>query len=465
LSSMTKRTIILMICRAANYSVLLFSPIFLVRILDVRSYGQYREFILYAMLISTIADFAIRNNLIFFIAKYPDLERKSVTHTALLILITSTIAASAVYLAKNLILARTSYDFIPFLMLYIFFYLNLDFYESYWIGKKRAQNVLVYSTGRVIIRMIAIIIVAYLTQDVISVIKVIISVEIAKCIFMFFAFRKFFTKNLDRTLLRKQLRYIVPLGFASNINYLNTHLARLLVSIKMGAESLAIYSIGSYQIPLISILRASIMDVLFPEMSERGDAERLLLWKRANVVFCSIVFPLFVVFFYYADTLVVTLFTREYAAAIPLFRVYLFLMVRQCFELTSPLRSKNKNTYFILGSILLLTVNIGLIILLFQRIGIIALPIAFVIGDVCMGIYLASIVMKNYRTSIGGLYMWKKIFSVLFEFDPVIKAIVFSLVYLSLYVFFVRKRRIEEVDLLLDKVSNRLRRAKRNMKE
>jgi O-antigen/teichoic acid export membrane protein len=462
-----------MICRVSNYGVLLLSPIFLVRILDMRSYGQYREFILYAMLFSTIADFAIRNNLIFFIPKHPELERKSVTHTALLILLTSTIAVSAVYLAKNLILARTSYDFILFLMLYIFFYLNLDFYESFWLGKKRSQNVLFYSTGRIVLRMLAIIIVAYVTRNVIAVIKIIILVEMAKCLFMFFAFRTYFTKDLDKKLLREQLRYIIPLGFAANINYLNNHLARLLVSIRMGAESLALYSIGSYQIPLIAILRSSIMDVLFPEMSERNDADRLLLWKKANIVFCSVVFPLFVVFFYYAETLVETLFTKEYTAAVPLFRIYLFLMIRQCFEMSSPLRSKNQNTYFILGTILHLVVNIGLIFLLFQRIGIIALAIAFVIGDASMAVYLSVIIMKHYSTRLTGLYMWKKIFAIViaclpglpilfigefFGIDPVIKAMVFSLVYLSTYVIFIRKRRINEVDLLFNKVSRRMRR-------
>lgn len=473
MASITKRTIILVICRIANYGVLMLSPIFLVRILDMRVYGQYREFILYAMLLSTIVDFATRNSLIYFIPKYPDLEKKIVTQTALFLLVTTTVGVTVVYIARHLILARTSYDFIAYLMLYIFFFLNLDFYESFWLGKKRSQNVLFFSTGRATIRMVAIIIAAYATREVIPIIKILILVESAKCTLMLFLFRRYFTRHLDWKLMMEQLRYIVPLGFSANINYLNNQLARLIISVRVGVETLALYTIGSYQIPIISILRSSIMDVLFPEMSQRGNAERMRLWKRANVLLCFIFFPVFIVFFYHAETFIETLFTKDYSAAVPLFRVYLFLMIRQCFELGTPLRAMNKNKFFIIGTIIHLAVNITLIYLFFERFDIIALPAAFVLGDFCMALYLTATILKQYRLRISELIMWKSVFAIvsaccialpflflggLFDFNPIVEAIVFSLLFFLVYLAFMRKRRIDDVNLLIDKAIKRVRR-------
>lgn len=480
MASLTKRATVLIFCRVMNYGVMLLSPVFLVRIFDRYAFGQYREFMLYAILIAGVIEFTINTNLIYFIPKYPDRERQSVTHTVFFILITSILGLISVYILKSLIFARTSYDFVVPLIVYLFFFLNFEFFENYWLGKKRTDYVLYYSSGRVFVRTAALLVAAYVSRDVMAVIRTMIVVECIKCLFVFTMLRGVLTRRLDRALLREQLRFILPLGSAGVLALVNSQLANLFISIKMGVERLALYTIGGQQIPVISIVRSSVMDVLFPEMAQIGDAERLQLWRRANVIFCFMVFPVYAVFFCYARTFIETLFKADYLAAVPLFRIYLTLMVIQCFEMGTPLRAINQNKYFIFGSVLDLSINIGLIFLLYRPMGFMAPALSFVLAESTTAAYLGSRILHFYRIPLRELFLWNRIFTILccavlalpvlvagmwVGLNPVVRAVSFSILYLVVYYVAIRRLRIDEVELLVDKMANRLRDVRARMGE
>ena len=473
MASLTKRTIILIICRAANYGVMILSPIFLVRIFDIRAYGQYREFMLYATLLSGLMEFTVTKNLIYFIPKYPDRERESVTHTTVLILIASFIGLSVVYLCRGLILARTSYDFMAPLLLYIFFFLNFEFFENYWLGKKRTDYVLYFSSARIAVRTAALIVAAIVSRSVMAVVWTLIVLEVIKCLFVSVMLRKIFIRRIDRALLKEQLKFIVPLGSAVTISLINYQLANLVISMKLGVERLALYHISSQQIPITSIVQSSATDVLFPEMTQLGETDRLHLWRRANVVFCFIAFPVYTVFFYFAPAYIGTLFTKEYLAAVPLFRIYLGIILLQCFDVGSPLRAINQNKYFIVGNTVSLAVNVGMILLLFRPAGLAIPALSYILATLIGNMYCGSKILQFYRIPLTRLFLWKKIATIIvcivvalpvlivsrwITLQPVAKAIVFSLLYFATYYFAVRRFRLEEVELLIAKVLSRLRR-------
>jgi O-antigen/teichoic acid export membrane protein len=471
---MTKRAAILIICRVFNQAVLLLSPVLLVRIFDMSAYGQYREFIVYAIMLGSFIEFTMNTNLIYFLPKHPNRERQSVTHTVLLMLGTSVVGLTVIYLFRGPIFSHAHYDFVRPLIVYIFFSLNFDFFENYWLGKKRTDYVLLYSSGRIALRTSALIVSAYLTRSVMGVIYTLIGIEMAKGLFVIAMLGRVLTRRLDRELLKEQLRFILPLGTAVTINQVNNQLANLMISIRMGVERLAVYANGSYQIPILNVVQSSVMDTLFPEMAQIEDAPRLRLWQRANVVFCFVVFPVYVVFLYFAPTVIVTLFKKEYAASIPLFRIYLTLMLINCFDMGSPLRSINQNKYFILGSALSFGTNIGLILLLFTPVGFLLPAFAFLSGELAKAIYLATRIMHFYRIRARGLFLWSKLLRVAcaallsipalaisrwVDMNPVGKAVCFSLLYLAVYYFAMRRFKIDEVELLVQKVFGRLRRS------
>jgi len=458
-----------------NYGIMIFSPIILVRILDIQAYGQYREFILYAMLFHSFLGFSIKSNLLYFIPKAPDKERECITHTAILSLAASLIGLIVIFCFKSFILAKTSYDFILPLILYLFFFLNLDFWETYWLGKKRSDSVLYYSTLHTLVKMTVVISTAYFTRNVNLIILSMSAVEVLRFVFVliFFAGNKSFSNKIDFKLLKDQLAFIIPLGLASTIIYFNTRISHLFISVNLGVTFLAIYTIGSYQVPIVGIVRSSVGDVIFPEVVQRNlkDLRQgLRLWQKKNLISCFISFPLFVIFFFYADIVIKTLFTKTYIEAIPLFKINMFFMVRQCFEMSIPLRSINKNKHFIMANSFVLGLNILLMFPLFKLLGYLGPALAFLFSDVAQALYLAVLILKFYKIKIKDLQMWGKVFKIsgvaliclpilflgqLFAINEIFRAIFFSICYLTIYAFGMYFLRFEEVDLILLHIKKR----------
>lgn len=177
--------------------------------------------------------------------------------------------------------------------------------------------------------------------------------------------------------------------------------------------------------------------------------------------------PVFIIFFFYADVWVNTLFTKSYAEAIPLFRIYLILMLRKCFEMGSPLRAMNKNKYFVFGNILSLAVNVVALYILFKIVGFYGPAIAYVVTEISLALFLAIKILPTYKIKLSEMLQWKKIFIIfsvsLFGFpifylgsftqiNSIVNAIVFSCIYSITYLYVLKRIKIIEVDIFMNKI-------------
>lgn len=467
----------LIVCRTLNWGMMFLSPVFLVRLLDMNAYGQYQEFLLYAMLLANFLAFSIAPNLLFFVARNEAEDCRYVTNTCLMTFITSTIGVAVIYCFSNAILGRTSIDFLLPLLFFLFFFVNFDVWESYWLAKRRSDYVLYYSSVRTGVRIAVVIAVAYVTRDVMSVIRATVVIEMVRFgfVFLFFTLTKRLAWELDFRAMKHQLSYIIPLGIASVIGYFNIQASKLYIAVHLGATFLAIYAIGSYQLPFLDIIRSSVGDVIFPDMAQRSTADRLSglqLWKKANLIYCVLIFPLFAITFYYAELLIRVVFTSNYLASVPVFRIYLILMVRQCFEMSIPLRAINRNTSFTVVGIIGMAINLALLVLLFRWIGLVGPAVAFVVSDIAQIICLAGLILRFYGIGVRDLLMWRPIalivgaaligLPVLFLGDTVpmndiLRAASFSTLYLSIYCVTVYYLKIDEVTTLANSLLLRAR--------
>jgi len=417
LSSLTSRSIILAFARVSNFAVLLFSPVLLVRILDIETYGIYREFVLYALLAVALITPGIKPNLLYFIPLKSQNEKIYVQHTILLLFTISIIVLSIVLLSKNIIVNHISFDYIFLLAAYVFLYINLDIIEPYWLAKKRTDYVFYYSTGMQVIRITVIVTSAYVSRDITSIIQSMVTVELAKfTLLAIWWFRKLNPISaFDSHIAKHQISFIAPFAIGILFQSLNLRFGSVFVATYFGAASLSIYTIGLYQIPVLNIIRSSVSDVIFPDMvkdNQKTGIEGLSKWQHANIIFCFAVFPTFIIFWIFSEKFITLLFTSQYIGAIPIFKVMLVLMVWKCFEFGSPLRAKNKNKYFLTGNIISLIFNIVFTFLTYEQLGLMAPAIAFLLSDLLVTFYLCSKVLKIYNTKLKSLFLWKKIISV-----------------------------------------------------
>jgi O-antigen/teichoic acid export membrane protein len=416
MSQLISRGVILTISRVSNYAILLISPLVLVRILDVEAFGQYREFILYAMILITISRFTIDSSLTYFIPKYPSKERSYVTQATILVLLTSGLCASGILIFGDVIIEHTSWNFVVKLAAYVFCFVNLNEIEFYWIAKKRTDFVLYYSAARVLMRVAVLLSVAYVTRNVDDIVTALIAVETLRLIFVFCLMSRLrlFTSNIQKAWLSEQLKFVAPLGLAQIVQQVSRDIGKIIIVSFLGPASLALYSVGSYLLPIIYLLRGSIGDVLFPEIVRKQESGQsaIELWRRATVMYCVVMFPAFVILTYFAEPIISTLFTPEYVSATVVFQIYALVILRRSFNFDILLRAAGTTAPILTGGFLQLIVSAVLSITFFRIFGFIGPAMAFVIADLLMELYYARRVTRSLETGINTLVNWLDILRV-----------------------------------------------------
>jgi O-antigen/teichoic acid export membrane protein len=393
----------------------LFSPILLVRILDPTSFGQYREFIAYAMIVSGLAAFSITSNILYFIPRHPAHTDRYVGHTRWLTFATSIIACLVLWIFADQIRSNTSFDFLLPLSAYIFLSSNVTYLEPYWIATKQPKFVFYFSTTRTAIRLSSVVVTAYLTRSVESILNALIIVELSRVAIVLLISRRLALTSvkIDRTVISDQLRFIVPLGLATSLHSLHLYLGQIVISMQLGVLALALYSVASYKVPVIRIIRSAVNDAIFPDMVRQASSnqpDKLLLWKRGNIAYSFLIVPIFFVLFWYADVLIPLVFTDDYAAAVPIFRILLLVMPIEAIELNSPLRAINQTRQLLAGNLLLLFANLLCIFVFYQyfrEIFILGPALGVVVGYLVQHIYMGWRIIQVYDVSFRKLLKWR----------------------------------------------------------
>jgi len=475
LPSLFSRSLVLALARLTNYVVLLLSPIFLVRILDMETYGQYREFVLYSLLSATLLAFSVGSNILYFVAKDPQHNRSYIGNSILFLLFSSLVGLTVIYLLRGLYLPYLSFDFSGPLVMYVFFFLNLDLVESIWLATKQVRLVFIYSAVRTFIRVVAVIAAALLYGDIMVIIYTMIGVEALKFVFLllYMVHKRWLRLYFDMGRMREQLGFLVPLAIAAIVYNLNQKVGSIFVSAQLGAVALAIYSIGVYQIPIIGIVRSAIADAIFPEMVERGTSggDALKNWRQANVILVAIVLPLAAVLIIHAQAFVEVLFTAQYLDAVPIFQVAMLLMIRQCFEFGSPLRAGNATRVFFRGNFYALAINLIMVTLLVWVFGIVGAIVSLLLAEIYLAVYLARQILRVYMTTMGDLLSWRelsKVFLLALMSSPLLAvgwwvtdsrlaaALLGGGLYLGWYALLLRQLSVPEIDLVYERFSRLL---------
>jgi O-antigen/teichoic acid export membrane protein len=406
-----RQSAILGFARFTNFAVMFVTPLLMVRLLDVQAYGQYREFMLYASVLVSFLSLAIKDNLNYFVSVRPQDALVVTSHTLAMLLIMSVLGSAVLLLGQDWLLSRASFDFLWPLLIYALLVINFDVLENYWLGRQQARNVLVYSTFRVLLRVLSVLLATYLTRDLQIILWSLVAAESLKaavCIVVLARLR-LVTICLDRELLIQQLRFIVPLSAGGLLYFANEKIGQVYISATAGAAALAIYTVGTYQLPIIAIARSAVADTLFPEMSRhftRQSNGGLALWKIGNLYYAYIVLPAFCVLFVFAEEFIRLLFTAAYIDAVPVFRIALLVMLRQTFEMGTPLRAANQNSHMVWANVMAVICHIPLLVLLIPRIGISGAAVAWMVGDLVNASYLASRTLRAYKIRWRELVLW-----------------------------------------------------------
>jgi len=398
--------------RLLNQALALLSPLLLVRLLDIVEYGRYRQFMAIAMLITSLGGFALSANLTYLLARTPERAAADISKTSLLMLLVAAISALVIVAFRHWIVPEEIADSWLLLAAYVFMFLNLDVVVAYWLAQRRSAQVMVYTLIVTVWRLATLLGAALYFREVEMIFVTIVCSETVKnvAIYLWLRAHRLLVFRWEHIVLREQVRLVAPLGLGSVLHKAN-EFGRVVVSMQLGPVPTAIYTTAAYQVPLVNIVQTSLSDVIFPDLvmrAKKDPLEGLRLWKRAQMMVFAVICPSWVLLTYFAEPLVRILFTDAYVAATPYFQVFLLLMLRQCFQFSTLLRSVEDNASFATSSAVSLGINVALILILMPHYGLWGPTLGLVVGQMWSGFYLGRRVMQRYKVPLGEIYQWRK---------------------------------------------------------
>jgi O-antigen/teichoic acid export membrane protein len=406
------RAAIISLTRLLNRGLLLISPIVLVRLLSVEDFGRYREFLLYTTILLNFAALGISSSLLRFIPERPELKWRYVQQTLLMTLSSSAVVSLAAFAIDVALDGKAMGEFALPVVIYVLLFVNFDFWEYLWLAEKRSLAVLAYTTGRLLARMATVITAAALTSNVTVIIWSIVALEAVRLVVSSICWRRraHQAEMHATTSWRDHLAYCLPYGGSMILTSLNASLGSLFITKALGAAALAIYAIGTYVQPIISILRNSLSDVLLPEMVSRArhaQSDRLDLFRRTTIVTAIALFAAAIVLGRFAELVIVTVFSEEYRSAALVMQLFLISFLRECADFGVPLRAINRTAPIMRSNLIALTINLGLLTVLLPRWGLLGAVTAFVISRFADGLYLGHELKKAYAVGWSEIVAWR----------------------------------------------------------
>jgi len=139
-----------------------------------------------------------------------------------------------------------------------------------------------------------------------------------------------FRRGPDWPLMRAQLVYAIPLGTAAILSVVQGDLPSFFIAHYFDAATYAVYAVGCFQLPFLSILSESVGSVMIPAVSrlklEDKASDIVQLSARLMRVLAALYFPLCVFLLVAGREFLTVLFTVRYIDSWPIFAINLALV-------------------------------------------------------------------------------------------------------------------------------------------
>ena len=409
MSSLTRQALIVSVSRLINQGLMVISPIVLVRLLNVHGFGVYREFLLYATLVGNFAAFSLSNSLLYFVGQQPEGAWGYVRRIVLASGVSSMLAVSVFALIDRLNPTPLLGDLLLPCILYVLFYVNVDFWEFLWLARRNSTAVFAYTAGRLVMRLLVVIAAALIRPDPTVIVWSLVVLEGARLLISAFWWQQLSAREGSarlRSSWSEQLAFCVPSGIAVFASTLNASLGGIFVSRSLGEAALAQFVIAGYVTMVVSPLRNSVSDVMLPEMvslTARQPNGWLPLWRRAVVLFAILLLPISLILGRYAEAFVTMVFSEKYRDAIPVFQVYCASLVISCVDIAVALRAVNKTHVMLMANVVILAVNIALLTLLVPAMGTLGAAFALLGSQLAALAYLLVVTARMQSLRLGEL--------------------------------------------------------------
>lgn len=238
--------------------------------------------------------------------------------------------------------------------------------------------------------------------------------------------------------MMSQLKFGVPLGLAGMLGTLSTHIDKLIVSSRLPPADFAIYSNGTMQIPLLGVVFGSINSVLIPGLVStynQGEAsEMFALWKRTMVKSAMIVFPITILLYLLAESIITFLYSTKYEGSIVVFKIFILNMPFRIVTYTALLSIKGKNVLVFTLEAVGLAITAILAYIMTEKYGYIGAAYSSVIINYLMIATILVIISHLYTIPFRTLIPYTQLGLVILLCTPLVTVLLLSHLFHNTYI-------------------------------
>jgi O-antigen/teichoic acid export membrane protein len=372
---------LLMAGRFLAFGITACLPFVLVRFLTQVEFGTYKQAFLISGTLSLISQLGIATSLYYFLPKAPAAGRY-VCNTIVFLTIMSVGCIAALTLGRQPISAWLNNpglaNHLPSIGLMTAFIMISIILEIVMICRQRylyASATYALSDGS---RAICFLIPVFLGMGLRGLFIGAIIATGTRVAAMLVYFKHEFGNSMrpDAGLFKSQMNYALPFAGAILVEIVQRNYHQYFVSSHFDAATFAIYAAGCLTIPFIDFVATPSGDVMMVKMREahaNGDTQTILkLWHDTTRKLVLLFFPLVVFSMIVSRELIITLYTKTYAASIPIFAAWSLAIIFSAVLVDAVLRVYAETRFLLVNNLIKLCLTaslVGLFVRSFQLIG------------------------------------------------------------------------------------------------
>lgn len=390
--SLTIKVALLAIGKTVKRLIGTLSILILVRVLTQDDFGTYKQVLLIVGTIVAISEFSIPKSLLYFVPGAKDkLERdRYLSQSFFLLSIVGMLVSLLLFLFADNISQQFNNPLLKdILSVYapsIIFLLISQNYFSYLLISLDKHKSASYSYVFVgLPNSIAILVSILIGLSLIQVFAVSLVVMSLQYITLILLINKQDVSLLIKPKLKfvkEQWLYVLPLSFTLLSGIVSVQIDKLVISHYFAPAIFAVYSVGAMQVPFVSNLFESVGATVLPKIveyvksGEKSSVEKLS--NKGTRKVALLIFPIFSFLYIFADQIITILYTHQYRDAVPIFRIYLLVILMKVSLCGTIIIASGRTGLILRTSIFTLSLNVLLNFILVKHMGLIGPAIATV---------------------------------------------------------------------------------------
>jgi O-antigen/teichoic acid export membrane protein len=367
---LTRPAFFIMVAKSVSYAFSFLLPLLLVRWLSQEEFGLYKQVFLVVGTAMMVLPLGFGMSAFYFLPREPERKGKVILNIMLFNIAVGGLAFAALFLKPTILetLFNTSEltPYAPLIGLVILFWIVSAQLETIAVANQEIVTATIFIVMAQLAKTSLLIGAAAFFDSLEYLIwAAVIQGVLQTMVLLGYLHSRFgqFWRGFSWSMLTTQLSYALPLGLAGVLFSLQNDLHNYFVANSFGPASFAIYAIGCFQLPFMSIMSDAVGSVMIPRVSglQQRDKRPEIVQITAGAMrkLAAVYFPFYVFLLLTAREFITVLFTAAYLNSWPIFIVNLTLVPIGILVTDPILRAYTEQRYF------LLRVKIAIFIMLF----------------------------------------------------------------------------------------------------